>query len=159
MKLEGEYLFHGPRPDVWELVRDPDALATAIPGTQKLTKLSDTEFEGTINLRLGPISGSFAGVVTVSNEVPPETCTLTVEGKGIAGFAKGVGHVTLLEQPEDTTLLKYTGELNIGGRLASVGQRLFDSVSKNMIRQGMEALDKTLAKRIAAKASGNSPAV
>jgi len=36
--------------------------------------------------------------------------------------------------------------------LASVGQRLFDSVSKNMIRQGFDALDKTLAARIASKA-------
>lgn len=156
MKLEGEYVFNGPRPDVWELVRDPDALVTAIPGTEKLTKISENEYEGKINLRLGPVSGSFAGKLTVSNEVPPESCTLTVEGKGIAGFAKGIGHVTLIEQPEGKTMLKYTGELNIGGRLASVGQRLFDSVSKNMIRQGFDALDKTLAKRMAAKSASGS---
>jgi len=152
MKLEGEYLFNGPRQDVWDMVRDPDALATALPGTQKLTKISENEYEGAINMRIGPVSGSFAGKLTVSNEVPPESCTLTVEGKGIAGFAKGVGNVTLIEQTESKTLLKYTGDMNIGGRLASVGQRLFDSVSKNMIRQGFEALDKTLAARIASKA-------
>jgi len=152
MKLEGEYLFNGPRQDVWDMVRDPDALATALPGTQKLTKISENEYEGAINMRIGPVSGSFAGKLTVSNEVPPESCTLTVEGKGIAGFAKGVGNVTLIEQTESKTLLKYTGEMNIGGRLASVGQRLFDSVSKNMIRQGFDALDKTLAARIASKA-------
>jgi carbon monoxide dehydrogenase subunit G len=152
MKLEGEYVFNGPRQDVWDMVRDPDALATALPGTQKLTKISENEYEGAINMRIGPVSGSFAGKLTVSNEVPPESCTLTVEGRGIAGFAKGVGNVTLIEQSETKTLLKYTGDMNIGGRLASVGQRLFDSVSKNMIRQGFETLDKTLAARIASKA-------
>jgi carbon monoxide dehydrogenase subunit G len=34
MKLMGEYVFDGPREQVWELVRDPEVLATALPGTQ-----------------------------------------------------------------------------------------------------------------------------
>ena len=151
MKLEGEYLFNGPREDVWDMVRDPNALATALPGTQSLTKISDTEYEGAIGVRIGPVNGSFAGKLTVSNEVPPESCTLTVEGKGAAGFAKGVGHVKLEEVEPGKTLLKYTGDLNIGGKLAGVGQRLLDSVGKSMIRKGFESLDKTLAERIAAK--------
>ena len=63
MKLEGEYLFNGPRADVWELIRDPEVLATALPGTQQLTKISDTEFEGAMNLHIGPVAGVFAGKV------------------------------------------------------------------------------------------------
>lgn len=151
MKLEGEYLFNGPRQDVWDMVRDPNALASALPGTQSLNKISDTEYEGAIGIRIGPVNGSFAGKLTVSNEVPPESCTLTVEGKGAAGFAKGVGHVHLEEVEPGKTMLKYTGDLNIGGKLAGVGQRLLDSVGKSMIRKGFEQLDKTLAERIAAK--------
>jgi len=154
MKIEGDYLFNGPRDEVWEMVRDPNVLATCLPGTQSLTKISDTEYEGAIGIRIGPVNGTFAGKLTVSDEVPPEHCTLTVEGKGAAGFAKGVGHVNLSESEGGKTLLKYTGELNIGGKLAGVGQRLIDSVGKSMIRKGFESLDKTLAERIAAKAKG-----
>jgi len=151
MKLEGEYTFNGPREQVWKLVRDPDVLSTALPGTQKLTKLSDTEFEGVMHLSIGPMSGDFAGKLVVSDEVPPESCTLTVEGKGGPGFVKGTGHVQLIEQPEGKTLMKYTGDLQVGGKLASTGQRMIDTVSKSMVRQGLETLDKALQARVAAQ--------
>jgi carbon monoxide dehydrogenase subunit G len=152
MKLEGDHLFNGPRSEVWEMVRDPDVLATCLPGTQNLTKVSENCYEGTINVRIGPVSGNFSGRLEVSNEVPPQSCTLTVEGKGAPGYAKGFGNVELVEQPDQKTLLKYSGEMQIGGKLASVGQRLIDSVSKSMVRQGFEALDKALAARMANKA-------
>ncbi len=152
MKLEGDHLFDGPRNEVWEMVRDPDVLATCLPGTQSLTKVSENCYEGTINVRIGPVSGTFSGRLEVSNEVPPQSCTLTVEGKGAPGYAKGFGDVELVEQPEDKTLLKYSGEMQIGGKLAGVGQRLIDSVSKSMVNQGFDAMDKALAARIAKKA-------
>ena len=153
MKLDGEYLFDGSREEVWKLVRDPEVLSTALPGTQKLNKLSDTKFEGVMHLSIGPMSGDFAGKLVVSDEVPPESCTLTVEGKGGPGFVKGTGHVQLIEQPGGKTLMKYTGDLQVGGKLASTGQRMIDTVSKSMIRQGLETLDRALQARVAAQAA------
>ena len=154
MKLEGEYIFDGPREDVWELVRDPDVLATALPGTQSLEQVGENEYEGVMNVRIGPITGVFSGRIVVSDEVPPETCTLTVEGKGKPGFINGIGYVNLIDQGNGTTLMKYDGEMQIGGHLASVGQRLLDTTSKSMIRQGLETLNKALQARIAVKTGG-----
>lgn len=159
MKIEGEHVFNGPRQDVWEMFRDPEVLATAMPGTQKLDKINENEYDGTMNIRIGPVSGAFSGKLTVSDEFPPESCTLTVDGRGAPGFAKGVGHVHFTEQGENTTLLKYDGEVNIGGTLASVGQRMIDSVSKSMIRQAFDVLDKALEARLAAKATGEAAKV
>jgi len=150
MKVEGEHVFRGPRQAVWELIRDPEALAKALPGTETLTKLSDNEYEGTMNVRIGPVAGVFSGKVLVSDEVPPESCTLTAEGKGAQGFARGVGRVQLFDQEDGTTLMRYEGDVQIGGKLASVGQRSLDSVSKSMIRQGLLALDQALQARLAA---------
>ena len=159
MKLEGEHIFHGPRQAVWELVRDPDALAQALPGTETLTKLSESEYAGTMNVRIGPIAGVFSGKVVISDEVPPASCTLTAEGKGAQGFAKGVGRIVLTDQGDGTTLMKYDGDVNIGGKLASVGQRSIDTVSKSMIRQGLLALDQALAARLAAQTAGQPEVV
>ena len=152
MKIEGEHTFNGPRNEVWEMIRDPEVLASALPGTQKLNKLSDTDYEGTMNVRIGPVSGSFSGKLVISDEVPPHSCTLTVDGKGAPGFLKGVGHVKFNEVDAKTTQLTYEGEVTIGGTLASVGQRMIDSVSKSMIRQGFESMDKALEARLANKA-------
>jgi hypothetical protein len=154
MRIEGEHIFHGPRQEVWALIRDPDALAKALPGTETLNKLSENKYEGTMNVRIGPINGSFAGKVIIADEVPPESCSLTAEGKGPQGFARGAGHIQLIDQGDGSTLLKYDGDLQIGGRLASVGQRSLDTVSKSMIRQGLESLNGALQVRVTAQATG-----
>jgi carbon monoxide dehydrogenase subunit G len=152
MNLEGEHVFNGPRQAVWEMFRDPNVLASALPGTQKFNQINPNEYEVGMNVRIGPVAGVFTGKLVVSNEVPPESCTLTADGRGAPGFAKGVGNVHFTDQGDGTTLLKYNGEMTIGGTLASVGQRMLDSVSKSMIRQGFEALDKALEARLAAQA-------
>jgi carbon monoxide dehydrogenase subunit G len=144
MKIEGEYTFDGPREALWALVRDPEVMATLLPGTQSVKKISDTEYAGEMTLRLGPMTGSFAGQMLVANEVPPVSCTLTVEGSGKVGFLKGVGDIELVEQGEQTTLMRYTGEVQVGGKVASVGQRLFDTVSRGMIKQGLDKLNALL---------------
>ena len=150
MKIEGEYVFNGPREEVWKIVRDPEVLSTALPGAQSLEQVSENEYEGEINVRIGPVGGDFSGRVVISDEVPPESCTMSVEGKGKPGFVKGTGHVRLIPQEEDKTLMKYDGDVQIGGRLASVGQRLIDTASKSMIQQGLDTLDQALQARMGA---------
>ena len=155
MKIEGEYIFDGPREAVWEIVRDPDVLATALPGTQSLEKISENEYQGEMQVRIGPVGGLFSGRVVISNETPPESLTMTVEGKGKPGFVKGTGNVQLLPE-DDKTLMKYEGDMEVGGRLASVGQRMMDSVSKSLLKQGLDSLNQSLIARTAAEGSGEA---
>jgi carbon monoxide dehydrogenase subunit G len=147
MKLDGEYTFDGPREEVWKILRDPDMLVLALPGTKSLKQVGENEYEGELQIRIGPIVGSFGGKLTVSNERPPENVTLTVEGTGKIGFVKGSGDVVLVDQGDTKTLVKYSGDLQIGGKVASVGQRLFDTVSKGMIKQGLDKLNEILIER------------
>ena len=154
MKLEGEYVFDGPREQVWEIVRDPEVLATALPGTQSLEQVGENEYAGKMHVRIGPVSGVFVGKITVSDEVPPESYTLTVEGKGAPGFAQGTGQVELIEHEEGKTLMLYDGEMQVGGRIAGVGQRLIDTASRSMIGQGLESLNNALQARMRAEEEG-----
>lgn len=154
MKLEGEYIFDGPREAVWEIVRDPEVLATALPGTQSLEQVAENEYAGKMHVRIGPVSGIFAGKIVVSDEVPPESCTLSVEGRGAPGFANGTGHVRLVEYEGGKTLMNYDGEMQVGGRIASVGQRLIDTASRSMIGQGLESLNNALQVRMRAESEG-----
>ena len=154
MKLEGEYTFNGPREEVWKLLRDPDVLVTALPGTKSLKQVGENQYEGELQVHIGPIAGTFGGRLTISNEAPPENVTLSVEGKGKIGFVKGSGDVTLVSLGAASTLMRYSGEIQIGGRVASVGQRLFDTVSKSMIEQGLDKLNGTLQARDTAEKSG-----
>jgi carbon monoxide dehydrogenase subunit G len=154
MKLQGEYIFDGPREEVWDLVRDPEVLASALPGTQSLEQVGENEYAGKMHVRIGPVAGVFAGRIVVSDEVPPESCTLAVDGRGAPGFAKGTGHVQLIEQEDGRTLMEYEGDMQVGGKLASVGQRLIDTASRSMIGQGLDSLNNALKVRMQAEAEG-----
>lgn len=155
MKLEGEYTFDGPREEVWKIVRDPEVLATALPGTQNLEQVGENEYAGKMHVRIGPVSGVFSGRIVVTDEVPPESYTLSVDGRGAPGFAKGTGQVQLVDQGDETTLMVYEGDVQVGGRLASVGQRLIDTASRSMVRQGLESLNNALRARTQAEAEGS----
>ncbi len=158
MKIEGEYTFEGTREQVWEVVRDPEVLATALPGTQSLEQVSENEFQGEMHVRIGPVAGLFSGRVVISDEVPPESLTMTVEGSGKPGFIKGTGSVQLISQEADRTLMQYHGDMQIGGRLASVGQRMMESVSKSLLKQGMDSLNQALLARQTSQTPGEQVA-
>lgn len=154
MKIEGSHVFNGPREAVWEMFYDPNVLTSALPGAQKVEQVSDNEYKFDMNVRVGPVSGAFSGGMTLEDAVEPEKVTIKGGGKGAPGFLDGVGNVRFMDQGDGTTLMEYDGEVNIGGALASVGQRMIDSVSKSMIKTGFATLDKALAARLAAKETG-----
>ena len=158
MKIEGEYTFEGTREQVWDVVRDPEVLATALPGTQSLEQVSENEYQGEMHVRIGPVAGLFSGLLVISDEVPPESLTMTVEGKGKPGFVKGTGSVQLISQEADKTLMQYHGDMQIGGRLASVGQRMMESVSKSLLKQGLDSLNQALLARQTSQTTGEQVA-
>ena len=154
MKIEGEHVFNGPRQEVWQMFYDPAILSSAVPGMEKLEMAADGGYVGIMNVRVGPVSGKFDVKLSLSDINEPESLTLTVDAKGAPGFVKGVGKVHFIETQEGTTIQQYDGDVNIGGALASVGQRMIDSVAKSIIRTAFETLDKALEARLEAKKTG-----
>jgi carbon monoxide dehydrogenase subunit G len=130
MEITGEYLVPAPQQRVWEALNDPQVLKASIAGCQALEKVSDTEFNAIVTTRVGPVSATFRGNVTLSELDAPNGYLLTGRGQGgAAGFAKMTSRVALQPQGEQT-LLRYTAQAEIGGKLASVGSRLVQAVAK-----------------------------
>jgi carbon monoxide dehydrogenase subunit G len=154
VKIEGEYKFDGPREQVWAIMRDPEVLASALPGTQSLDQVSENEYQGEMQVRIGPVAGLFSGNVAITDEVPPESLTMTVEGRGKPGFVKGTGAVQLIALETDATLMQYQGDMQVGGRLASVGQRMMDSVSKSLLKQGLDSINQAVLARQETQTTG-----
>jgi uncharacterized protein len=132
MDMTGEYRIPAPREQVWAALNDPETLRASLPGCQSLEKVSDREFAATVVAKVGPVQAKFNGNVTLSNLNPPESYTISGEGKGgAAGFAKGGADVRLLEEGE-VTVLTYTAKADVGGKLAQLGSRLIDGTAKKM---------------------------
>jgi len=136
MEMSGEYRIAAPRAKVWAALNDPAILKVSIPGCQELTRLSDTDMSAVVQAKVGMVRATFTGAVILSNLNPPNSYTITGEGKGgVAGFAKGGADVTLVEEGPNTTLLKYTAQGLVGGKLAQIGARLIDATAKQMADQ------------------------
>jgi carbon monoxide dehydrogenase subunit G len=132
MEMSGEYRIPAPREKVWAALNDPEVLKETIPGCQSIEKLSDTQMTARVKAKVGPVSATFTGTVTLSNLDPPRGYTISGEGKGgVAGFAKGGADVALSEDG-DTTILRYTAKGQVGGKLAQIGARLIDATAKQM---------------------------
>ena len=131
MEFSGEHRLPVAQQRVWEALNDPAVLQASIAGCKQLDKLSDTSFSAVVATRVGPISVTFRGAVELSDLDAPHGYTLTGRGQGgAAGFARMTAHVKLESMGEHDTLLRYTAEAEIGGKLASVGSRLVQSVAK-----------------------------
>ena len=130
MEMTGEYRIPAPQQRVWDALNDPAVLKTCIAGCQQLDKVSDTEFKAIVATKVGPISATFRGAVTLSELDAPNGYTLTGQGQGgAAGFARMSARVALKPQA-DATLLTYAANAEIGGKLASVGSRLVQTVAR-----------------------------
>ena len=130
MDLNGEYRILAARQDVWEALNDPEVLKQCIDGCQELSKDSDTQFSAKVTAKVGPVKAKFSGKVTLSDLDPPNGYKISGEGQGgVAGFAKGGATVKLTEDGADT-VLSYSANAEVGGKLASVGSRLVEGVAK-----------------------------
>jgi hypothetical protein len=134
MDLTGEYRIPASRETVWAALNNPEVLRACIPGCEELNKTSDTEFVARVVAKIGPVKAGFGGKVTLSDIDPPNGYTITGEGQGgAAGFAKGGAKVRLeAVDGGGATVLHYSADAQIGGKLAQIGSRLVEGTAKKL---------------------------
>jgi hypothetical protein len=101
-----------------------------------------------LEVKVGPVQGTFQGQVNLSDIIAPQSYQIAVDGKGSSGFVKGMGTMHL-EARDSQTFMTYSGQAHVGGRIASVGQRLMDSAARSIIRQSLDALNDYLKIEVA----------
>lgn len=160
MKVAGEYTFDAPQQMVWDAVQDPDVLGQILPGGEGINEIGENEYEGQLKIKVGPVNGKFKGNIKLLNLDPPNGYDIEVDGKGAPGFVKATGNLKLMpnEDPNKTDI-EYSGDAKIGGRIASVGQRLIDTSAKTIIRQSLELLNEYLKAKMAAQQVAKETAV
>jgi carbon monoxide dehydrogenase subunit G len=140
MKIEGTQELHAPRERVYAALTEPQVLQRCIPGCESLEKTGDDSYAVTIKAGIGAIKGIFKGHVHLEDMRTPEHYRIVVDGKGGPGFVKGSGDFDL-EDTGGATLIKYTGELQVGGAIAGIGQRMIEGAAKMMAARFFKALE------------------
>ena len=153
MIVEGNYLLPGTPDAIWDLLMDPAVLAKAMPGTRTLERVAPDRYEGVMRVGIGPITAAeFDLGIVISDMQRPQRYAMQIDSKGRFGFTRGLARVELVAEANGT-VMRYSADLQIGGKIAALGQRLLESVSKLMLRQGLEALNLELQTRLGGAAS------
>lgn len=134
MKIEGSHTVAAPRDRVWQLLFDPEALIKAIPGCEKLEQVGPDEYKATLKVGVAAVKGTFQGKVRMSDKEPPARYRMAVEGSGTPGFVRGEACMELSDV-EVGTRVAYTADLQVGGLIAGVGQRMLSGVAKMTLDQ------------------------
>jgi carbon monoxide dehydrogenase subunit G len=143
MKISGTYVLDLPQARAYQLLQDPDVLARCMPGCDALVRTGENEYQMKMKMALASFSGLFEGTIKIADPDPPSRFRLMVEGKGKIGFMKGDGRLNL--SPEgNRTQIAYEGDVQVGGTLAAVGQRLIDTTAKMMIKRFFDGLSENV---------------
>ncbi len=147
MKISGEFTVNAPKRKVWETLNDVEALGSMIPGAKGLTEVGTDEYTATMDIAIGPIKTSFAGKVKIEERDAPNSYRLLVDGNSRHGWMKGTGKVELEEIDAESTLIKADGDLQVGGMIARVGQRMLPGVSKQLMGVFFKNVEKAAMRR------------
>ncbi|MGH1478243.1 MAG: SRPBCC family protein [Geminicoccales bacterium] len=154
MDMSGEYRIPASREKVWAALNDPETLKASIPGCESLEMIGDDAFTAKVVAKVGPVKAKFGGEVKLLNINPPESYTISGEGKGgAAGFAKGGADVKLADDGEGGTVLTYVAKADVGGKLAQLGSRLIDGTSKKMADEFFSNFKEQVAPSVSEAAS------
>lgn len=134
MKLSGWSSLAAPQARAYELLQNPEVLARCMPGCEGLERIGEGEYAMRMKMVLASVSGLFDGKVRIADQDPPTSFRLVVEGTGKIGFMKGDGRLKLSQEGEGTRV-DFEGEVQVGGTIANVGQRLIEMSAKMLIKR------------------------
>jgi carbon monoxide dehydrogenase subunit G len=143
MKIEGAHDVPAPRATVWDAFLDPEQLRQAIPGCEKLEAIGNDEFKATMKIGVAAVKGTFEGKVKITDKAPPNSYRMMVEGSGGPGFVRGETLISLSDI-ENGTRVSYNADVQVGGLIAGVGQRMLGGVSKMLADQFFSRMSQLL---------------
>jgi uncharacterized protein len=144
MRIAGEYELAASRDQVWAALHDPAILARTLPGARRLEATGDDEYAITVDVGVGSVKGTYEGTFALTDQQPPDACTMTARAGGLPGSVETVARVRLIEQGAGT-VLEYEADATVTGPLAGVGQRLVAGAARRNTERFLSALDRAIA--------------
>lgn len=145
MQLAGKYVLHAAPPRVWATLMNKDTLARVVPGISRLEQTGDHTFKSILDIRLGPVNGSFTGNLQLDDLQEPNAFTLKAQQNSKIGNANAdIKIILALVDETGDTEISFDGDVRLSGMLASLGQRVMGGVSNTLTKQFFSNLEKEI---------------
>jgi uncharacterized protein len=159
MELTNQQTLPVAQAQAWEALNDITLLQAAIPGCDGITPVGEHQYEVHVTAAIGPVKAKFKGKLQLENLQPPHSYTLRFEGQGgAAGHGKGTADIRLESTGPRSTVLHYTANASVGGKIAQIGSRLVDMAAQKMATEFFETFNARLQERYGVTAAEPAPA-
>lgn len=151
MELKGRHTVNATPATLWNMLMDTDTLSKIVPGISKLEKTGDYTYNSTLQIKIGPVGGSFTGNLQMEDIKEEKEFRLKVQQNSSVGNANASLKIDLIPVNAHETEVAFDGDVKVTGLLASMGQRILGGVANMLTKQFFANLDHELAKQQAAQ--------
>ena len=135
MQLNGSHILNAPVSKIWTMLMDTDTLARVVPGVSRLEKTAENEYNAIAEIKLGPVSGSFSGTLSLGDIQENEGYTLHVKQNSKIGNADATVKIVLKSLDDAQTEISFDGDARLSGLLARTGNRVISGVATTLTKQ------------------------
>jgi len=114
---------------------DTDTLARVVPGISRLEKTAENQYNAIAEIKLGPVSGSFSGTLSLGDIQENEGYTLHVKQNSKIGNADATVKIALKSITDEQTEISFDGDARLSGLLARTGNRVISGVATTLTKQ------------------------
>lgn len=144
MQLTGSHILNAPVSKIWTMLMDTDTLATLVPGITRLEQISENQYNAVADIKIGPVSGSFTGGLSLADIRENEGYTLHVKQNSKIGNADAVVRIALKAVADDQTEISFDGDAKLSGLLARTGNRVISGVANTLTKQFFSNFEQAL---------------
>jgi carbon monoxide dehydrogenase subunit G len=144
VKLAISSLVPAARERVFAALVDPAVLQRCIPGCETLTLTGPDTYEATLKIGVAGLKGTYGGKAAVRDKQPPDSLTISFDGKGGPGFVRGSAAIALTADGE-ATRVACDADVQVGGLIAAIGSRLVDAAAKKLADDFFKQLSRELS--------------
>lgn len=145
MELKGRQTVNATPATLWTMLMDTDTLSKIVPGISRLEKTGENSFKSVLEIKMGPVSGSFTGNLEMEDIAEQKGFTLKVQQNSSIGNANAAMKIELIPVNPNETEVVFDGDVKVTGLLASMGQRILGSAANVLTKQFFANLDNELS--------------
>lgn len=146
MLLNDSFTVRAPVETVWALLQDVSRISSCVPGVDSVTQTAPDTYQGTLKVKVGPISAAFQGAVRFTERTAQERIVAEVDGqdKSTASLVKAT-FSAMLRSVDGGTQVDYEVDVALRGRLGQFGATIVQATAKKMTAEFARCLQEILA--------------
>ncbi len=147
MKINNEFTVGVPVEEAWDIMLDLERIAPCLPGAAIQGSGDDGEYQGTMKVKIGPITANYKGTVKVE-EADAENHRAVMQATGRDARGQGTASATItstLQGEGDNTRVQVETDMHLTGRAAQFGRGIAQDVATKMLGQFADCLEREIA--------------